>query len=203
MKRLSTAILALILALSAASTAFALGELPYADVSKSDPCAEAVLELYDAGIMEGSGGMFRPDSTITRQEFAAVICRLLDEEENAQAITASVFTDVPDTEWSVGYIARAAELKIVNGYGGGRFGPKDPVTVEQAAKMLVCAWGYEDAAIAAGGWPSGYMSVARDIGILTGVTEAGAAPAKRSVVAMMAYQTLMNPTAYEEGGCTE
>lgn len=202
MKRSIAAFLALALAL--ALPALAAGEAPYDDVGEDAPCYEAVQELYSAEIMQGSGGKFNPDKTITRQEFAAVVCRLLGEEESAKAITTCTFDDVADGHWAAGYITKAVELGIVSGYGGNRFGPTDPVTIQQAAKMLVCAWGYEEEAQAAGGWPDGYMSVAREhLYLLDGIDTGDTAPAKRSDVAMMAYQTLMSPSADEQGGYEE
>lgn len=163
--------------------------------------AEAVLSLYDNGIMKGdTDGNFNPNATVTREEFATIICRLLDEEDNALAIKKSPFDDVESSRWSSGYIARANELGIVNGYGDGKFGPKDSVTVAQAAKMLVCAWGYADEAIEAGGWPNGYISVANEQRILDSVKSETSEPAKRWEVATMAYKMLMNPFAYEQGG---
>lgn len=41
------------------------------------------------------------------------------------------------------HIAKLAELGIVSGYGDGLFGPEDPVTREQFAKMLVLSAGIE------------------------------------------------------------
>ncbi len=201
MKKFLAVICVVTLMLTSFIPTFAASDLPYPDVSENAVYAEAVLELYDYGIMQGdTAGNFNPNKTVTREEFATIICRLLDEEENALAIKTSPFNDVASNRWSAGYIARAAELGIINGYGNGKFGPEDPVTVAQAAKMLVCAWGYGDNAVEAGGWPDGYVSIAEDLGILNGVKSGTSESAKRWEVAMMAYQTLMNPFEYEQGG---
>lgn len=204
MKRLLQAAVVLVVIAVSIMPAFAAIGMPYPDVSENAAYAEAVIELYDYGIMSGdTSGNFNPNKTITREEFAAIICRMLGEEESAQAIKTSSFSDVPSSRWSVGYIAKAAELGIVSGYGNGKFGPKNPVTVEQAAKMLVCAWGYEDAAKEAGGWPDGYLSIAKSNGILNGVLSSSSSSAKRWEVAVMAYQMRLNPFADEQGGFGE
>ena len=204
MKRMIPLFLALLMSLLLVTPALATLDNPYPDVKDSAPYLDAVIKLYDYGIMKGdTSGNFNPDKTITREEFAAIVCRLLQEEEAALAIKTSTFSDVASGRWSAGYIARAAQLGIVSGYGGTRFGPTDPVTVEQAAKMLVCAWGYEDSALEAGGWPDGYLAEAEYHGILNGVKSASSAPAKRWEVALMAYQMRMNPTADEQGGFSE
>lgn len=201
MKKFLKAAAAMILIAVSAVPVFASIDLPYPDVAENAVYAEAVIQLYDYGIMQGdTTGNFNPNKTITREEFAAIICRMLDEEENALAIKKSAFSDVASTRWSSGYIARAAELGIVNGYGNGVFKPKDSVTVAQAAKMLVCAWGYGDEALEAGGWPDGYISVAEEQGILENVSSGNSAAAKRWEVATMAYYMRMNPFAYEQGG---
>lgn len=201
MKKILKVSIFLILVLSLTLQAFATVDLPYSDVDENAEYAESVIQLYDDGIMKGDdAGRFNPNQTITREEFATIICRLLDEEENALAIKKSSFNDVESNYWSTGYIARAAELGIVNGYGNGKFGPKDSVTVAQAAKMLVCAWGYGEEAVEAGGWPDGYISVANSQEILDSVKSKSSEPAKRWEVATMAYKMMLNPFAYEQGG---
>ena len=71
---------------------------------------------------------------LTRGEFILALFRLCGDETTEPAQTA--FTDVP----AEGELARAVrwalDAGVVNGYGGGLFGPGDPVTREQAAVML-------------------------------------------------------------------
>lgn len=204
MKKILCAVLVLTLAAGLFVPVFAAGDMPFPDVDEDALYAEAVRELYEEEIILGDeNGYYNPENNVTRAEMATFICRILDEVENAQAIKTSSFTDVPGSLWSVGYVARATELGIVRGYGDGRFGPENPVTVEEAAKMLVCAWGYEEQAVEAGGWPSGYLSVAEGLGILDGVSSASNEPANRAEIAMMVYWTLLSPTADEQGGYGE
>ena len=51
--------------------------------------------------------------------------------------TGTIFSDVPQTSWSCGFIEFAANSGIVSGMGNGRFAPIQPVTGVQAAKMLL------------------------------------------------------------------
>lgn len=55
-------------------------ELP--DVTDSTPGAAAIFKLYNTGILSGMDayGTFSPDSTITRAEMAAMLCRLAQPE---------------------------------------------------------------------------------------------------------------------------
>lgn len=164
---------------------------PFPDVPSDADYAEAVAVLAELGIFKGDrAGNFNPDQTISRAETAAVICRMLGVAEEAAQLTTVVFTDVPASHWAVGYVAKAQELGIIGGYGGGKFGPGDPVTYEQMVKMLVCAWGYGDDGQAAGGYPNGYLTLANELGITDDMHSSNSQWVPRSVVAQLSYNTL-------------
>ena len=170
----------------------------FPDVPENADYAEAVEVLAELGVFGGDDkGNFNPDKTITRAECAAVICRMLGVEEDAKSVKKQIFSDVPASFWGAGVIAKAAELGIISGYGNGKFGPNNPVTQEQMTKMLVCAWGYGEDAISAGGWPDGYISVAADLGITDYLVSSG--PARRSDVAMWCFNALFITQNIDEG----
>lgn len=166
----------------------------FPDVPASASYAEAVNALHEYGIISGdSKGNFNPSSSITRAEAAAIICRLSGIDELAKQASTTAFSDVPVSHWSNGYVATAAKQGIINGYGNGRFGPSDSVTYAQIVKMLVCTWDGEDAAVAAGGWPTGYITVAQNRNYLKGLTITDykyAAP--RSDVAVLIYNSFIS-----------
>lgn len=169
------------------SLSMTAGAKAFPDVSSSASYAQAVDTLSDLGIITGDpNGNFYPNNTITRAEAATMICRLLGMERQAAALTQTSFADVPSTHWAVGYIALASQRGIVSGYGNSRFGPSDPLTYPQILKMLVCAWGYDDAAESRGGWPDGYLSAAEALGI----TQNASTAATRGNVAQLFYNTL-------------
>lgn len=164
----------------------------FPDVPETAPYAEAVNALHEYGIINGDNkGNFNPNSSVTRAEAAAIICRLLGMEEDAKQARTTSFTDVPTNHWANGYVAKAAEQGIINGYGNGKFGPSDSVTYAQMVKMLVCAWGYEEDARTAGGWPNGYLSVANSLGIVNTTISDPANAALRADVAVLSNNTLM------------
>lgn len=151
-----------------ASNALADEEGPFPDVPADATYAEAVTTLVELEILTGDDqGNFNPDKTITRAEAAAIICRMLGVETEATSTTANTFSDVPNSNWAAGYISKAARLGIVSGYGDGKFGPEDSVTQQQIIKMIVCAMDYESKADELGGWFSGYLSVAQELGIVS------------------------------------
>lgn len=170
----------------------------FKDVPESAEYAEAVELLSDYGVLTGDeNGNFNPNSTITRAEFATIICRLVGVAEDAKGIKQSSFTDVPASHWAVGYIAKANELGIINGNGDGTFSPESPVTQEQAIKMLVCVLEYEDEANEAGSWPNGYIIVARNLKIIDDGDIVTNKPALRYAVAEWSYN-MLNVDTFEE-----
>lgn len=115
----------------------------------------------------------------------------------ALADTEGTFPDVPEDADYAEAVEALAELGIFGGCGNGKFGPNDPVTQEQMMKMLVCAWGYEEDALSAGGWPDGYATVAADLGITA--YPVSPAHAKRSEVAVWCYSALFVSQNIGEG----
>lgn len=73
------------------------------------------------GIMQGGpDGNFHPSDKVTRAQMAAIICRVLGEEDG-RTINGTQFLDMPETHWANSYVVRVASLGIVNGYGDGTF----------------------------------------------------------------------------------
>lgn len=163
----------------------------FPDVPETAPYAEAVNALHEYGIINGDNkGNFNPNSSVTRAEAAAIICRLLGMEEDAKQASTSSFSDVPTNHWANGYVATAAEQGIINGYGNGKFGPSDSVTYVQMIKMLVCAWGYDSWATKNGGYPTGYVYVADQLEISKGISFNNNESATRYGVAMLCYNII-------------
>ena len=96
----------------------------------------AIEALAARGIINGYGdGRFGPNDEMNRAQFAAITVRALGMTGSA----TSSFTDVPSGQWYAGWIGTATAYGIVNGYGGGLFGPDDTITREQAATMVARA----------------------------------------------------------------
>lgn len=180
-------VLALVVAFSMMLSVVAFAD--YADVAEDASYADAVELLSALDIIKGDDlGNFNPDKTITRAEFAAVVCRALGYGD---VTGVNNFVDVPADHWAAGVIGYAAQLGIVNGYGDNKFGPEDNVTYDQAVKMLVVALGFENVAQRKGGYPSGYLAVASQYKITSGVKATTEAP--RATVAQLVYNALSTP----------
>lgn len=187
LKKTLAVVLAFAMVLSMGFSAFA-----YTDVTAGTKVAEAVGVLSNLGIFTGfEDGTFKPEDTVTRAQMAAIICRTLGYEDQAQSSAGStIFNDVPASHWASGYVNVAQSLQIVNGYGDGNFGPEDQVTYEQAVKMIVVALGYELDAQSKGGWSTGYLAVASREGITKSANGTVGSAAARGTIAVLVYNSL-------------
>ena len=193
-------VLALVIALTMVLSTVAFAS--YADVDYEADYAGAVELLSALNVLKGDeNGNFNPDNTITRAEFAAVVCRCLGLESSASsAAGATAFTDVAADHWAAGYVNLATQYGIINGRGNGIFDPNGNVTFAEAVKMLVVAIGYEPMAATKGGYPTGYLTVANSTKMTAGVSAAGAnAAALRSTVAQLAANALEIPKMDQVG----
>lgn len=86
------------------------------------------------GAIEGVGsGKFAPKANVTRAEFAKMLVRALDLD-NQTAV--STFGDVKSTEWFAPYVAVAAEKGIINGRTATAFDPTATITRAEMATMI-------------------------------------------------------------------
>ena len=123
----------------------------YADVT-SEQNQEAIEVLQAVGVMVGDeDGNFNPDTQVTREEMAVIMCRLLDYTVSTYKGTTN-FTDVD--AWALPYVEACYTNGIIAGYSDTQFGGGDPVTTGQASLMILKALGYfqEPGDFALTGW---------------------------------------------------
>ena len=132
--------------------------LAFSDVS-GEELSEAVEVLSGLGIVSGySDGSYHPDDALTRAQFCKLA--ILTEGHGDQARGSAYhtrFSDVPGGGWAAPYINLACEEGLVAGYGDGRFGPDDPVTVGQAVTVVLRLLGYTAEEIGPF-WPEDYLN---------------------------------------------
>lgn len=91
-----------------------------------------ITELVAIGAVSGyPDENFKPDNTITRAEFAAMLVKAFKLEPKS----GQVFSDTSG-HWAQDNIKIAAAYGIVNGYNETSFGPDDLITREQMAVMI-------------------------------------------------------------------
>ncbi len=114
---------------------------PFTDVKETDWFYEDVLFVYENGIMLGtSDTTFSPNGTATRGMMAAILWRM---EGSPDPSNENPFTDVPADEYYTDAITWTNERGIFDGYGGGLFGPDDPITRQQLATIFYRYAGYK------------------------------------------------------------
>ena len=97
---------------------------------------EGIARATEYGWLQGSGGQFRPQASITRAEFTKLLSELL--ELPVSSSSASAFDDVRTGQWFHPYVQAAYEAELVNGFGS-RFEPQATITREQMAVMIARA----------------------------------------------------------------
>ena len=190
-KKLLALTLALAMVLSVSAFAGNYSANTYADADKiNEDCEDAIELLYALDIMKGDGKNFNPEASVTRAEMAKMVYVILNYGDDDKAVTytgAKMFTDVQAGAWYEGYVNYAAATKLVQGRPDGTFGPMDPVTTAEAAKMLLTAIGNsaEARGYTGANWDKSVLSDASIIGLLDGYKSNVNTFAPRQWVAVM------------------
>ncbi|MFS0726953.1 S-layer homology domain-containing protein [Paenibacillus sp. 1P07SE] len=80
-----------------------------------------------------SDQLYAPGRSVTRADFAVLAVRLLGEAPGA---AGSAFEDVQTAKYYAGYVAKAAELGLIEGYRG-NFRPEETISREEAVAVLM------------------------------------------------------------------
>ena len=210
MKRLTSIFLVLAMLLTLAPMNIFAAETDksvFSDMKDTDYYAQAATALEQLDILAGyPDGTFGAEKSITRAEMAAIVCRMIDKEADAEkAKGETAFDDVKSDHRASGYINIASKEGIINGDGNGKFRPEDDVKHEEAIKMVVCALGYgDDVEVDAKDWSKGYLEVADEKGISAALKGTKGKASTRGDVAVMSYNglsvDLAAPTTSLEAG---
>lgn len=166
MKKILSFVLAFVLVVSTINVGFAQGEVK----TNKDKIDYLVKKGYVLGDAKG----LRLNDSITREEFAVMLTKVLNQENAAKAAmnVPSAFKDMAADRWSNGYVNIASELKIIAGYSDGTFRPRKNVSYQEAIKMLAVAAGGTDIKPATEGeWAAPFISYAASKGLLNGLGE--------------------------------
>lgn len=149
----------------------AVSAAAYTDVP-SDSWAKSYIDnLADLGVFTGVGA-FRPSDNMTRAEFVKSVVVAAGLEGS----TAVTFPDIKDGDWFAPYVKTAVANGVISGYANGKFGPNDPLTREQAAKITVNAFALPAVTAASPSfsdvkstdWSYGYVETLVSYGIVSG-----------------------------------
>lgn len=99
---------------------------------------------------------------VSRAQFAVYIARITGIDEY-EGVAERYFMDVSNTHWAAPAISALLKKGYISEPADKRFRPDDPISGNEAIKLLVCALGYNEYAKVAGGYPAGYLNVAREL----------------------------------------
>ena len=113
----------------------------FTDVSNAADCCDAVSWAAESGIVNGMGdGKFAPDSSITREQIAAMLYRYSNYKKTDMSAMGdlNIFTDSAKISlWAKDAMSWANGVKIINGMGDGTVAPRGTATRAQVAQMLL------------------------------------------------------------------
>ncbi|PYE61985.1 DNA-binding beta-propeller fold protein YncE, partial [Aneurinibacillus soli] len=150
-------------------------EVNFSDISRH--WAEAnIKQAVSSGIVSGyPDGTFKPNSTVTRAEFAVMLMNTLKPQGEGAALT---FTDTAKISvWAQKAVAQAVHAGIINGYEDGTFRPDAEITRPEMAAMIANALGQsikEDTATGFAddkdipAWAKGAVAAMKKLGIIEG-----------------------------------
>ncbi len=122
--------------------AFSLGEGytdAFGDVGENDWFAPFVGGAYNSGIIKGNGLGFNPNGSITREDAAVMLWRLLKLKGFEEKGSIHGFADSDFADYSIQSVAELTALGIINGISETAFAPKENITRAQASKLLYFA----------------------------------------------------------------
>ncbi|MFD1956571.1 S-layer homology domain-containing protein [Paenibacillus thailandensis] len=138
--------------------------------------SEAITKAVDQGLVTGyEDGTFKPDNTITRAEFAAMINRSFPIESEVPALTFADASSVP--AWAVSPVAVLTQAGVLSGYEDNTFRPNAPVTRQEMVVIVARAMElpvdsaavptFSDASRIAA-WAKPYVAAAEQAGLIQG-----------------------------------
>jgi len=134
--------------------------------------AEKSIERWsNAGVLNGSNGMFDPNGFMTRGQAAQVFTNLLGLKSTEGAAT---FSDVAPDAWYADAIAKVNAAGIMGGVGDGKMDPEAPVSREMFFTMFARALGIKPQESTSGApadgasWSAGYINALTDKGFVKG-----------------------------------
>ena len=110
---------------------------PYSDVAGEAWCAEAVLKMWEEGIMNGTElDYFSPDASLTRGMMATILYRMAGEPEYIGGAGSYWFADVGEGSFCDKAIGWAHANGIIEGYTDGSFKPDRALNRQELAALL-------------------------------------------------------------------
>ncbi len=119
----------------------------YSDLTTNHWAYKQIEALSNEDIVVGyPDGTFKPDSNVTRAEFATMVVKAVGQE-NADLKEIINFEDINNTYWAWNMIQRAVRFDIVKKSSDNKFYPENTVTKAQAIAFVINALDTDDISI--------------------------------------------------------
>jgi hypothetical protein len=178
LKKILALALALVMTMSVMSFASAAkAGTTYSDDDSITQYDEAIQVLTALGIYRGDDfGKFRPESTITRGEAAALVYRIVSTDVSDAQINLykdyGKFDDVKSDDWFAPYVNYCYNGQYIVGNGDGTFNPNGNITGYQILAIILRALGYgQNSEFTGNGWEIRTATLAKQLGITATVNE--------------------------------
>jgi hypothetical protein len=150
------------------------------DVPASHWANAYIAKLFSKGIISGySDGSFSPAASVTRAEFAKMVCFAMDYMLDDPAKAS--FSDVPYDNWAYRYIETAKSRGVITGYTDGTFGPNKKITRAEITKVIAEVLGLSPGTSSLKdinkNWASDYITACVKAGIVSGYADGTFRPA--------------------------
>lgn len=207
-KKLVTTLLITVLLFSSFNVAFGAAESSKSDI-KGTWAESQVSDWIDKGYVTGyEDGSFKPNNTITRAEFIALINRSYGFTETADVS----FSDIASSSWIYTEVSKAIKAGYIKGYSNGTFGANKPIIRQEAAvivdrllsltKTASEAASFTDSSSIAS-WAKASVDAAVANGILQGYANSANfkpnQPLTRAEAVVVLYRSVTVKEALEEG----
>ncbi|MDR2671331.1 MAG: S-layer homology domain-containing protein [Oscillospiraceae bacterium] len=209
MRRLVSVVVLLAFVIGGAGGRAARAAADFEDVPSDHWAAAYIRELRDLGVTDGVGNnRFGLGRSVTRAEFASFLCKLMGWQEVRPA--QGHFEDSRDGAWYYGFVEAALAHGAIAA-DTPRFRPDEPITREDMAVMVVRTLGYDALgtrlAILGNPFPdvtghAGYITVAKDLGIIDGMSPTRFAPGETALrehaaaMMMRMYRLIQNQAGF-------
>ena len=109
---------------------------------EAQECADT---LYNFGLFKGTDNGYELEKSLTREESATILVRLLGEEEKVDADDFDeVFVDVDKDRWSYAYVMYCYKHNITKGTGADTFSPDVQIDANQFITLMMRLLGYTE-----------------------------------------------------------
>lgn len=186
------------------AAAATLASLPNDDVQYAD----AYKFDYALGVFEMLEDGYWQKNQVTRGEFATIVAKMIKANTDGYPrYDYSPYVDIDRSNFAYPAVCYLTDMGILNGDGNSEFRPNDPILVNEATKMIMCAIGFKDACELNGGYPSGYNKFATIQGIYNNLkfssTSAMTAMEMSKMVRNALEAKIMDKVIYREDGSTD